>query len=191
MTRLGSRWRPHAIDTPIAELTHKVVVTKIGGRAWKSAKSHNNYLIALRGIFALEYRGRRALDSPMVGIENMPVVTKLPDPLTPAERDLILTDMAGHYDVRVVAYFVFMFFTGMRPEEAIALRWADIDFHSGTARVQRARTFRGSEREGSKTHTERDVDLVPRALEALAAMKPFTYMKRDARGREVDVFENP
>jgi len=77
-----------------------------------SAKSHNNYLIALRGVFALEYRGRRALDSPMIGIENMPVVKKLPDPLTAAERDSILHDMTRHYDARVVAYFVFMFFTG-------------------------------------------------------------------------------
>ena len=79
----------------------------------------------------------------------------------------------------------------MRPEEAIALRWQDIDSNSATVHVQRVRTFRGSEREGSKTHAERDVDLVPRALEALGAMKAFTFMKRDAQGREVDVFENP
>jgi integrase len=133
-----------------------------------SAKSHNNYLIALRGVFALEYRGRRALDSPMIGIENMPVVKKLPDPLTAAERDSILHDMTRHYDARVVAYFVFVFFTGMRPEETIALRWSDIDFNSGTAPVQRVRTFRGTERDGAKTHTERDVDIVPGVIEALA-----------------------
>jgi len=178
-------------DTPIVELTHKVVAARLGRHAWKSAKNHNNYLIALRGVFALEYRGRRALDSPMIGIENMPLVRKLPDPLSAAERDLILADMARHYDPRVVAYFSFMFFTGMRPEEAIALRWSDIDFNSGTARVQRVRTFRGSEREGSKTHAERDVDLVSRALNALALMKPYTFMKRGADGREADIFENP
>ncbi|MBS1178643.1 MAG: phage integrase family protein [Proteobacteria bacterium] len=178
-------------DTPVVALTHGVVAARLGAHAWKSAKNHNNYLIALRGIFALEYRGRQALDSPMVGIENMPVVKKLPDPLSGAERDTILADMARHYDPRVVAYFQFMFFTGMRPEEAIALRWSDIDLRCGTARVQRVRTFRGSERDGSKTHAERDVDLVSSAIDALSAMRPYTSLKRDADGREADVFENP
>jgi len=178
-------------DTPISALTDKLVAARLGGHRWKSPKAHNNYLIALRGIFALEYRGRRSLDSPMIGVENMPVVKKLPDPLSAFERDRILADMAKHYDQRVAAYYQFMFYTGMRPEEAIALRWSDIDFSSGTARVQRVRTFRGSEREGSKTHAQRDVDLVPRALEALAAMKPYTFLKRGHGDREADVFENP
>jgi integrase len=178
-------------DTPVAELTHKVVAAKLGAHAWNSAKNHYNYLIALRGIFSLEFRGRHVLDSPMVGIENMPVVKKLPDPLCAAERDAILADMARHYDPRVVAYVLFMFFTGMRPEEAIALRWSDIDLGSGTARVQRVRTFRGSERDGSKTHAQRDVDLVSCAIGALTAMRPYTILKRGPDGREADVFENP
>src|SRR4051794_8666957 len=120
----------------------------------------------------------------MIGVENMPVVKKLPEPLSASERDRILADMAKHYDQRVTAYYQFMFYTGMRPEEAIALRWSDIDFQSGTARVQRVRTFRGSEREGSKTHAQRDVDLMPRAREALAAMRHYTFLKRGPGDRE-------
>ena len=120
----------------------------------------------------------------MVGIENMPVVRKLPDPLTATERDRVLTDMARHSDARVVAYFNFMFYSGMRPEEAIALRWSDIDFSSGTARVRRVRTFRGAERERSKTHSQRDVDLVPRALDSIATMKPYTFLRLGPNGRD-------
>ena len=89
--------------------------------------------------------------------------------------------MAKHYDPRVVAYFTVAFYTGMRPEELIALRWEDIDWRHAIARVQRVRTSRGSERDGSKTHAERDVDLVPEVIAALKAMKPFTYLEAGRR----------
>ncbi|MCL2829379.1 MAG: site-specific integrase [Betaproteobacteria bacterium] len=168
-------------------LSYQNLAALIGGHPWASAKSANNYLIVLRGILALEYTGRRAADNPMTGIKNLQAVKKLPDPLTAQERDLILDDLARHYDPRILAYFSFAFFTGMRPEEIIALRWSDIDFKSNMARIGRVRTFRGSERDGSKTHTVRDIDLVQAALEALKWMRPHTFLK-DADGY---VFENP
>lgn len=178
-------------DRPIEQLTHEVLATAVGRHRWPSAKLQNNYLIALRGAIGLHYHGRKSLDNPMAGIKNARVVKKIPDPLTAAERDAVLADMRKHYDVRIWAYFVIAFFTGMRPEEIIALRWEDVDWPKGTVRVQRVRTFKGSERDGSKTHTERDVDLVPIVLDAIRAMKPFTFMKRDEDGVEVDLLENP
>lgn len=171
-------------DKRMVDLTYQVLSAKIGAHPWASPKSANNYLIALRGVFEFEYNGRRAADNPIIGIKNLTVVKKLPDPLTPDERDAILNDMR-RYDDRVWAYFVFAFYTGMRPEEIIALQWGDIDFSRKTARVQRVRTFRGSEREGSKTHAEREVDLTAPALNALARVRPFTFMK------SADIFENP
>lgn len=181
-------------DKPLEDISHKMLAAKIGGYPWPSAKTHNNYLIALRGIFSLEYRGATANNNPLIGIESMPLVKTLPDPLTLDERDRILDDMESHYDPRVHAYFLWMFYTGMRPEEAIALRWSDIDSARQVARVQRVRTFRGLERDGSKTHTERDVDLLPQALDALALMKPHTFMRgNDGRGDapSADIFVNP
>lgn len=174
-------------DTELAKLTHQVLAAKIGGHPWASAKSCNNYLIPLRGILEFEYRGRTALDNPMIGIKNLPVIKNPPDPFTPDERAAILADMEARYDARIHAYFAFMFFTGCRPEEAIALQWGDIDWANGTGRIQRVRTFRGSERAGSKTHKVRDIDLVAPALNALTAMKTHTFMK----GEGVSIFENP
>lgn len=182
-------------DTPITEVTHKLLASKIGGYPWPSPKTHNNYLIALRGLLALEYSGAKTLANPIAGIENMPVVKRLPDPLTAPERDQILADLRAHYDLRVYAYFLWEFYTGMRPEETIALRWSDIDFGTAAARVQRVRTFRGTEREGTKTHLERDVDLVDEALEALQIMKAHTYLLKAVRDGEedtsADIFQNP
>lgn len=172
-------------ETPILDIEHAKISEVIGATPWKGPKLLNNYLVPLRGVFAMEYRGRRAIDSPMLGIENASVTKKKPDPLSVEERDLVLAEMRKRYDVRVWAYFAFMFSTGMRVEEAIALRWSDIDERRGTARVQRVRTFKGSERDGSKTHAERDVILTPAALEALSVMKPFTKLKAE------DIFESP
>jgi integrase len=174
-------------DTPLEALTHDVLAAKIGETPWASPKLVNNALIVLRGTFALQFKGPKAALNPMIGIENSKSVKKMPDPLSAEERDRILASMAEKYDPRVTAYFTVAFYTGMRPEELIALRWGDVDFRHGIIHVQRVRTFKGSERDGSKTHTERDVDMVDAVVAALKVMKPFTFMK----DQDCDIFENP
>lgn len=180
------RWeRLLGAETRMRDLTYQVLSSKIGAEKWPSPKSANNYLVALRGIFQFHYAGPLAYSDPMRNIHNLKAYKPLPDPLSADERDVVLADMWQRYDPRVGAYFTFAFFTGMRPEEIIALRWDDIDERSGLARVCRVRTFKGSERDGSKTGQGRDVDLLPQALEALHVMKPYTALKAE------DVFENP
>lgn len=174
-------------ETPADELTHADLAAKVGEHPWPSAKSHNNAMIPLRGLLGLHFRGARALESPAIGIENRKAVKKRPDPLTAKERDQVLRYMDKHYDERVVAYFTFAFYTGMRPEELIALRWGDVDLQQGVARVRRVRTFMGDERDETKTKVERDVDLSDHALAALKAMKRYTALK----GPDADIFEHP
>lgn len=178
-------------DVSMEALTYQTLASRIGGHPWASGKLANNYLIPLRGIFAFYYAGARSAENPCAGIKNLKFVKPSPDPLSEDERDAILQSMAERYDARVWAYFAFAFYTGMRPEEIIALQWGDVDFGQATIRVQRVRTFKGSEREGSKTHTIRDVDLVAPALQALRTMKPYTFMKQGANGEPANIFENP
>lgn len=179
----------------IKDITYIFLAAKIGGYPWPSAKTCNNYLIALRGVLGMVYRGPEAAKSPLIGITNRKLVKKLPDPLTTVERDSILADLKAHYDERVYAYFLWQFYTGMRPEEAIALRWSDVDWNRLTIKVKRVRTFKGSERDGSKTHAEREVDLLPQAVEALNLMKAHTYMLKAERASDADtaadIFQNP
>lgn len=182
-------------DVRVADLTHKALAAKIGAYPWPSAKTHNNYLIALRGAFDLEFRGENATKNPVAGLKNLKAIKRLPDPLQADDRGKVLADMRKHYPTQVVAYFLWQFYTGMRPEETIALRWSDVDFVHQTVRVQRVRTFKGSERDGTKTNTVRDVDLMPQALEALSLMRPITSMLRADRGKKedtsADIFQNP
>ena len=172
-------------DTPMEKFTHQMIAKAIGKEAWPSPKAANNYLVALRGIFKFHFAGPKANLNPMIGIENLKHIKGVPDPLSVKERDAILAHMEKNCDPRVHAYFTFAFFTGMRPEELIALQWGDIDFNLNLARVQRVRTFRGSERDGTKTGNGRDVYLLDQALNALKIMKPHTFLKGE------DIFESP
>jgi integrase len=158
---------------------------------WKSAKLLNNYLIPLRGVFALAGREMK-IDNPMEGIENSKHQAQPPDPLSPQEMEQVLDHLRKHCDIRAWAYFEFAFTTGMRPEELIELRWGDVDWTAGTIRVQRART--AGEVKPLKTYNARDVDLVARAVTALETMKPWTMVgSSDKTDQELGrcIFENP
>jgi integrase len=172
-------------DRDIRQITHGLVAAVVGAHDWPSAKLCNNYLIPLRGLFALAIRDRHIVDDPTLGIENMPLQSPLPDPFTMDEANAIVGDMAAHYDERIVNYFEFAFCSGLRPEEQIALTWTDIDWQAGSARVQRAKSFRGEVRP-VKGYKARDVELSARALTVLKRQKAHTFMK--AHGF---IFENP
>ena len=170
-------------DKPIADLKHGDIAAKIGTHPWASNKLLNNYLISLRGVFALAGRDLKLDDNALDGIENGKHQATAPDPLTGDEMERIIADLRKHYSAHLWAYYQFAFMTGMRPEELIALRWSDLDQEHGTVRVERART---QGKDGPlKTYQTRDVDLVGRAIDALEAMKPHTFM------RGAEIFQNP
>lgn len=171
-------------EAPMEKLTHATVAAKVGGYPWKSAKLLNNYLIPLRGVFALAGRELKT-ENPMEGIENSKHQAAAPDPLSTAEMERILADLRERYDPRVHAYFEFAFLTGMRPEELIALQWGDVDWNHATVKVARART--AGEEKDLKNYNSRDVDLLGRAVAALQAMKPWTFMG----GQDAAIFQNP
>ncbi|MFT3815228.1 MAG: tyrosine-type recombinase/integrase [Acidovorax sp.] len=178
-------------ETPMTKLTHAVISAKVGGHPWKSAKLLNNYLIPLRGVFALAKRELK-IEDPMEGVENSKHQAAQPDPLAPDEMERILADLRERYDPRIAAYYEFAFMTGMRPEELIELRWGDVDWANETIRVERART--AGEVKPLKTYNARDVDLVGRALAALEVMKPWTTVgATDEKDRDLGrhIFENP
>lgn len=80
--------------------------------------------------------------------------------------------------------FQFAFYSGLRTSELIALEWGDIDWLNGIIRVSRAVVLK--QEKGTKTKSgQRDVLLLPPALEALQNQKKFTFLEG---GR---VFYNP
>lgn len=167
-------------DTQMERIKHSEIAAAVGGAGWKP-KLTNNYLIPLRGVFR-QFCRDMGLPNPLDGLDNSKLQMPTPDPLTGEEAQRVLTYMREHYDARVVGYFQFMFATGLRPEEGIALRWSDVDERLGQVRVERAKV--AGEIKPLKTYNAREVDLGATAKSALALLEPW---KKD----DGEIFQNP
>ncbi|WP_367184413.1 DUF3596 domain-containing protein [Ferrovum sp.] len=174
-------WLDKIGQTPIDQVLFSSIAALANSQGWK-AKNRNNMLIPLRRVLEMAYLDGAIQFNPGERIKNAKVQKEPPDPLTGDEVDALL-DYMDKYGGQIVNVFEFAIFSGLRPSETIALRWGDIDFSRGLARVKRARTF-GEEHE-TKTFKVRDVELGARAMAALSRQKSFTFLKGE------HVFENP
>jgi integrase len=155
--RFRDAWGP----TAIGDMTAADIITVLA-KIDVAAKTFNNIASPLRGVLSLAFRmGKTRTDLSLEVIQRPKEQEEGPDPLG---RDEIarLLDAAGDWR----NYFEAAIFTGMRPSEQIALRWADVDLRKRTITVRQARV-RGSDK-ATKTRSIRTI-LLPD--EALAAIK--------------------
>ena len=133
-------------------------------------------------------RDARAVDQlidrdPFTGL-IWPRMPKRPaDPFTEEERDKILR----WFRKKNPFYYPFVFFlfhTGTRPSEAVALRWGDLDAERGTVTIRLSR-YLGSEGATKTAHSERTFPLMPEVREVLRAIRPLHAME------DTYVFVNP
>lgn len=176
-------WLSKLGDTPITDIQYSTLLSISNSQGW-SAKHRNNQLIPVRGIFELAKRDRLIEENPAVLIENTKVQKQPPDPFTIDEVNLITQSMLKHYDEQVYNYYELAFFSGVRPEEQIALKWGEIDFKGNMARIRRVRTAK-TDRETTKTNSIRDIELNSRAMAAITRQKKFTNLKDEY------IFHNP
>ena len=121
-------------------------------------------------------RGRKAPDSVTASERRQRVkamsTTQLNAFLVAAARD------------RLADLWLFLVDTGVRPGEAFALRWDDVDLVARTAHVH-ASIERGSRRvKATKTGTDRYVDLTPRLVKVLDALQLAVEQRALESGRE-------
>ena len=112
------------------------------------------------------------------------------DPFTGEERDKILS-----YFKTKTAYvdytFIFtLFWTGMRPSEAIALRWSDIDLRLGKASITKSRHL-GAEASPKTRASTRTIKLLPAVVDVLNQLYPLRateddYVFIDDQGKTFD-----
>lgn len=180
---LDKFWLPEFRNRDIREIPYSEIAELVGAIDWPSAKHRNNSLIPLRGVFDMAYADRLLPENPTNRINNQKHQESPPDPFTKEEADNILKYMRGHFHPQVTNYFMFCFYSGVRPEEAIALLWGDYDAAQNTIRIQRA--FSYGEVKGTKTEKVRDIHLTPQATLALLGQKEHTFLA----GRHI--FLNP
>jgi integrase len=176
-------WLPTFGQEPISTMTYEDIALHVASKQIKNAKTFNNVMTPLRGVFAYAVATKKIAVDPTAQIPTRKHQKAKPDPLEVREVELVLQHIQKHYDEQWHNYFEFAFFSGLRPSELIAFKWPNVDFQRKSACVDAARV-RAVDKD-SKTHRARDIDLQTRALQALIRQKKHTLLKGEY------VFNNP
>lgn len=181
-SHLRTYWTGVWGDRMPATITHEMVLGRLSDLANGctdpngtvhrplSRKTQNNIVIPLRGIFELACKGVRGLSNPVEGLKNLRTQSSNPDPFTIEEVEVILERLARR-SPELADYFEFAFFAGLRTSEQIALLWQDVDLREGTVKIRRARVL-AEDKERTKTHRERTVELNTRAKAVISRQEP-------------------
>lgn len=105
------------------------------------------------------------------------IVSPKPDPFSAEERDAILK----HFKAKHAFYYPFLatlFGTGARPSEIIALRWGDVDLHSGVVSITKSR-YMDTDSPTKSVASEREIALGEPIVATLRAIKPLHVSESD------------
>jgi integrase len=117
-TMLNTYWLPHIGHWPIVEVTSSKIKEILAGLK-VSAKTKKNILGPLRGVLT----SAGINPNPATGIEFRKRQKVPVERYTPQQRASLLSVLTGQAKV----YFALLFACGLRPGEALALRWTDYD----------------------------------------------------------------
>jgi len=172
---LNSYFMPWLGNIPIDRITYGMLAELLNNREWKTAKTRNNAITPLRGVFELALLDGLISINPATRLKMTKHQKPPPDPLTANEAGQILEWIRTKLEPSWHNYFSLAFWTGLRTSELVALQWGDIDWRNETLRVQRAKV-RG-EIKGTKTNEIRDVELNSHAMAALTRQKTETFLE--------------
>jgi len=126
---------PHFGNMPLCRVTRLAVEEFLGKLPGISAKRKNNIMVPLKCLFN-DARRRGEIDEPPTeNIRRIKEEKPFADPFSFREMRLFLE----HVDPQYGAYFTTAFLTGMRPNEMIALKWANVDFEMRCITVREGR----------------------------------------------------
>lgn len=174
-TRIDSFWKQALKNRPIGDVSYSDILTALNGGTWKSGKSRNNELSLIRGVFEFARLDKLIADNPCVEIKRASHQKPQPDPFDLREAQQIIAYLREHRDEQVANFVQFMFFTGMRTSEGIALRWQDVDFQKREVLVDGANVY-DEESESTKTYESRIVKLSSIAMDAVERQKAHTML---------------
>jgi integrase len=180
---------------PLAAITDGDVNTLIGdlkckpGRAGAelSARAVNMVLARLRTIFATAYRRKLIGQNPMDYVDNLRQPKPDVDPFDLNEALRLCAAESWEHALLSV-----LLFTALRPNEALALIWPDIDWEHGLIRVRRALAAAGAAALPKTPGSERDVEMPDAVRAALQEQRARSQLKGDlvfpsANGTPIDL----
>lgn len=127
-----------------------------------SPKTLKHVLSAGSAVFQLAIKSRWIHENPArLLASEIELPTRVVDPFTREERDILLDSLQEHQHI---VYYTIRFFNGLRPSEAIALRWSD--YKDGNLVINKGRV-RGDNRPTPKNKIDRVVPAHPRVVKIL------------------------
>ncbi|MBD8791177.1 tyrosine-type recombinase/integrase [Pseudomonas syringae] len=178
---LQTYWIPHLAEAQITTITPMALRKITTDIDWPSPSRRKTALMLLTSLFAQAVKDELISRNPALSVPMPRVAKRDIDPFTRQEADLMIAklyELTSGLQTIYAAYFEFSFYTGMRPGEAIALRWSEVDTRNRTARVRRIR-IHGKIKERTKTKSFREVLLNDRALHALDKARSLTAARSD------------
>lgn len=186
---LRAYWLAEWSDLAPAQITHEMVLQRLAdlaqdrldettGKVVKGIgrKTQNNIMIPLRGVFELICRPPSTATNPTEGIDNLKVQKPAPDPFAPDEVEVVLAKLRSTEGDEMADWFEFAFFAGLRSSEQLALSWREVDLRAMTVLIRKARVLT-QEKDRTKTHAERLVELNARAAAVLERQRARTQLQ--------------
>jgi len=155
--------------SPRKLLDFRLHLTEKRGLKLKSART------IIDATFRAMMRDARKIDGlissdPFAALDWPRLPTTRPDPFSVEERNAVLQQ----FRAKTPFYYPFvytLFFTGMRPSEALALRWGDVDLKAVFVSITKSR-YMGDN--GTKTPgSDREIKLMSELVEILGDFKPL------------------
>ena len=174
-------WIPHLAHMPIDAVSPVLMRKIVNGIEWTSPVRRKNAVRLVTSLFNQAVSDELIQRNPARSIPATRDVKRELDPFSRLEADAVIAklyEVTSGLQAIYACFFEFSFYTGMRPGEAMALRWSEVDTRNRTARVCRIRIY-GKIQERTKTKTSREVLLNDRALQALEKARLLTAARSD------------
>ncbi len=143
-----------------------------------SPRRINLLLVTLKSILKFARRRHFLREDALASVRLLKEPKTEVDPLDPQE----VTAFLGACPAWWTPYFAVAFFTGIRPNEAAAVRWGDVDQQRGSFRI-RAGVYRWVDGTPKTESSIRDVDMLPPVVEALKAQRKQQAAQRLKAGQ--------
>ncbi|MCU9949809.1 site-specific integrase [Pseudomonas sp. PDM13] len=185
VSALNLYWQPHLAKTRIDLITTTLLRKIIADTEWSSPGVKRNAIWRLGTVLRTAVEDGVIDKNPAEPIELPRRGKKEVDPFTQAEADQIIEAMYARDfwpSSIYAALYEFMFYSGLRIGEAIALQWDAVELQKRTVRVFRVVAL-GEVEERTKTHKDRTVLLNDRAIHALEFALAYAERRKMGEGR--------
>jgi integrase len=171
---------PYFKDRPLSSITRgevrhfqKLLVTK--GLA--ASTINDKVMKVLRMLLHQAYIDEVIPRNPALGVRRLAQGLTDVDPFTVEEREAVIAGCRQYYP-HYANYVVCAFWTGWRPNEAVALKWARVDFRYGKILIREGRVL-GQTGIPKSSGSLRDIDMLPPVEEALTDQKAVSWLVGD------------